>query len=142
MLAIQEIDSDAEVQSAFALMAQLRDRITAESFPAQVRRQQREGYVLLGGKIEQEWVVLAGIRNAHTLSRGEHIFVDDLVTDAAVRGKGHGTQMLRWIAARAKRQGIPRIYLDSRNTARTFYEQAGFTCLTSVPCWIDVAALG
>ena len=142
MLAIQEIDSDEGIQSAYALMAQLRDRIAPESFLAEVRRQQREGYVLLGGQVEREWVVLAGIRNAHTLAWGEHIFVDDLVTAAASRGKGHGTAMLRFIAARANRLGIPRIYLDSRNTAREFYEKLGFTCLTAIPCWIDVAALG
>ena len=49
--------------------------------------------------------------------------------------------MLRWIAERAKASGVPRIYLDSRLTAKGFYEQVGFTMLTSIPCWIDVNKL-
>jgi GNAT superfamily N-acetyltransferase len=82
-------------------------------------------------------VALAGFRPAHTLSRGPHFFVDDLVTDAARRGAGYGTAMLEWIAARAREHGVPRVYLDSRDTAREFYERLGFTLLTSIPCWIE-----
>ena len=39
------------------------------------------------------------------------------------------------------RFGVPRVYLDSRLTARSYYEQVGFTMLTSIPCWIDVDKL-
>ena len=69
------------------------------------------------------------------------MFVDALITDPACRGEGHGAAMLAWIAARAKAAGVPRVYLDSRVTARGFYEQVGFTMLTSIPCWIDVDKL-
>ena len=70
------------------------------------------------------------------------MFVDDLVTDPDQRGEGYGRAMLAWIAARAKAAGVPRMYLDSRLTAKGFYEQVGFTMLTSIPCWIDVDKLG
>ena len=30
------------------------------------------------------------------------------------------------------------MYLDSRVTAKGFYERAGFTFLTSIPCWVDI----
>jgi hypothetical protein len=33
---------------------------------------------------------------------------------------------------------VPRIYLDSRNTARPFYEKMGFQFNTSVPCYIEL----
>jgi GNAT superfamily N-acetyltransferase len=90
-----------------------------------------------GGFLNDRLVVLAGFRPGHTLSSGAHLFVDDLVTDEASRGDGHGTAMLVWLAARAREQGITRIYLDSRATARGFYEHVGFTFLTAIPCWID-----
>jgi N-acetylglutamate synthase-like GNAT family acetyltransferase len=86
-------------------------------------------------------VTLAGVRRTHTLARGEHLFVDDLVTATDVQGQGHGTEMMRWLAAQAAGLGIPRIYLDSRDTARGFYETLGFTFRTSIPCWIDVDKL-
>jgi GNAT superfamily N-acetyltransferase len=140
-LAIRILETDADVLLAFRLMSILRDRIKAETFLAEVRRQQRDGYQLIGGFVEGTLIALAGSRPGHTLSRGEHVFVDDLVTDPDRRGEGHGTAMLAWIAARAKAAGVPRLYLDSRFSARGFYEQVGFTMLTSIPCWIDVDTL-
>ncbi len=83
-------------------------------------------------------MTLAGIRRSHTLSRGEHLFVDDLVTDESLRGRGYGRATIDWLTARARAEGVPRIYLDSRVTARGFYERVGFTFHTSIPCWLDV----
>ena len=136
------LTTDADLQHAFPLMSSLRDRIREDSFIAEVRRQQRDGYELIGGFDEGRLVTLAGIRRSHTLSRGEHLFVDDLVTDESVRGKGYGTRTIAWLVERARGEGIPRIYLDSRNTARGFYERVGFTFHTSIPCWIDVTKGG
>jgi GNAT superfamily N-acetyltransferase len=139
--AIRILETDADILAAFPLMSVLRDRINADTFLAEIRRQQRDGYQLIGGFVDGTLVALAGSRPAHTLSRGEHVFVDDLVTDPERRGEGHGAAMLTWIAARAKAAGVPRVYLDSRLTARSFYEQVGFTMMTSIPCWIDVDRL-
>ena len=130
-----------EIESAFPLMSTLRPRIRRETFLAEVRRQQLQGYELIGGFDGGRLVALAGVRRSHTLSRGEHLFVDDLVTDAQVQGRGYGTGMLRWLAARASAEGVARLYLDSRDTARGFYEKIGLTFLTSIPCWIDTARL-
>ncbi len=138
---IRELVSDADILSAFPLMAELRARIRRETFLAEVRRQQVEGYRLFGAFEAGALVALAGIRRSHTLARGEHVFVDDLVTTEARRGDGFGTALLRRIAARAAEQGVSRIYLDSRATAKGFYEQIGFEMTTSIPCRIDVASL-
>ena len=140
-MTIRILDSDADITAAFPLMSSLRDRIRQGSFLAEVRRQQRDGYEMIGGFLDGRLVALAGVRPGHTLSRGEHVFVDDLVTDESHRGEGHGRAMLVWVAARAHAAGVPRVYLDSRATAKTFYEGVGFTCLTSIPCWIDSGAL-
>ena len=119
-------------------MSSLRDRVRGETFVDEIRRQQRDGYELIGGFDDGRLVTLAGIRRSHTLSRGEHLFVDDLVTDESVRGHGYGREMMDWLSARARTERIPRIYLDCRSTARGFYERIGFTFLTAIPCWIDV----
>jgi ribosomal protein S18 acetylase RimI-like enzyme len=135
------VSSEAGLTAVYPLMRQLRDRITPETFAAEVRVQQAQGYELIAGFDAGTPVVLAGIRRTHTLSRGAHLFVDDLVTSDAVRGRGHGRAMLAHLAALARAAGLPRVYLDARLTAKGFYEQLGFTFLTSVPCWIEADRL-
>jgi ribosomal protein S18 acetylase RimI-like enzyme len=138
---IREIQTDADIAQAFPLMKSLRDRISQTTFASEIRRQQTLGYQLFGGFESEHLVVLAGVRRSHTLSRGDHLFVDDLVSDEAVRGAGHGREIMRWLARRAAADGIPHIYLDARITAKGFYEKLGFTFHTSIPCWIDVDRL-
>ena len=138
-LEVRELTTDAEIGSAYSLARQLRDRVREETFLSEVRRQATDGYRLYGGYEEGRLVALAGVRRSHTLSRGEHLFVDDLVTDERARGRGHGRTMLEWLGFQAAGQGIPRIYLDSRAAAKGFYERIGYTFLTSTPCWIDTA---
>jgi GNAT superfamily N-acetyltransferase len=140
-LSIRILETDADILAAFPLMFTLRERIRQETFLAEVRRQQRDGYELIGGFDDGALVALGGSRPGHILSRGEHVFVDDLVTAEARRAEGHGRAMLAWISARAKAAGVPRVYLDSRITAKGFYEGLGFTFLTSAPCWIDSGRL-
>ena len=133
--------TDLDIRGAYPLMAALRDRIREDTFLAEVRRQQLQGYELVGGFDDERLVALAGVRRSHTLSRGEHLFVDDLVTAPDDRGRGYGTELLRWLAVRTAAEGVHKLYLDSRETARGFYGQIGFRFLTSIPCWIDVAEL-
>jgi len=140
-LEIAELTRDDELAAAYPLMAELRPRVKAEDFVLQVRAQQREGYRLLAGSVAGRPVTLAGCRISITLVRGRHLFVDDLVTAASAQGNRYGTAMLRRLAEIAQAEGIDRVYLDSRDTARTFYEQVGFTMNTSIPCYIEVAAL-
>ena len=139
---VRELTTDREIIAAYPLARQLRDRIREETFLAEVRRQESQGYRLFGGFEDGRLVALAGVRRSHTLSRGEHLFVDDLVTAEDVRGRGHGRAMLDWLGEQAAAEGIPRVYLDSRATAKGFYERAGFTFLTSIPCWKETSSSG
>lgn len=137
----RELRTDGEIRDAFPVMSMLRDRIRPDTFLAEVRRLQIDGYQLYGGFDDGVLLVLAGVRRTHTLARGEHLFVDDLVTVDAARARGHGRLMMRWLADRAAAEGLTRIYLDSRATARGFYDRLGFHFLTGIPCWVDVASL-
>ena len=137
-MTIHQLRSDDEIKAAFPLMLQLRDRLHDDTFLQEVRRQQAQGYELIGAFADGRLVALAGVRRTHTLSRGEHLFIDDLVTDAAVQGHGYGSVLVRWLAVRAAAEGIPRLHLDSRISAKGFYERLGFTFHTSIPCWLEV----
>jgi GNAT superfamily N-acetyltransferase len=140
-LSIAEIALGTEMDAVFDLMVVLRPHLRAESFATQVRAQEAQGYRLAGGHVAGRLVVLAGYRLTENLVRGRHLFVDDLVTAPSEQGKGYGEAMLRYLAGRAKEAEMTRVWLDSRDTARTFYEQVGFTVHTSLPCYIDVATL-
>jgi GNAT superfamily N-acetyltransferase len=139
---VRDLSTDAEIAAAYPLMAELRPQLpSGEAFVGLVRRQQQDRYVLVGGFAGERLVALAGIRSSHTLSRGPHLFVDDLVTAAAARGRGYGTAMLRALGRRAEEMGLPILCLDSRDTALTFYKQVGFEPHSSVPCKIAVGDL-
>ena len=140
-MTIRELESEDDISLAYPLMKVLRERISSATFASEVRRQREVGYRLIGGFEGARLVVLAGIRRAHTLSRGDHLFVDDLVSDESVRGAGYGRVMMQWLARAAAADGIPRIYLDARITAKGFYQRLGFSFHTSIPCWIDVDRL-
>ncbi len=140
-ITFRELRADEEIERAFPLMALLREHLLEETFLADVRQQQLQGYELLGAYDSGRLVALAGVRRTRTLSRGEHLFVDDLVTGPDVQRRGYGRQLMAWLARRCQAEGISRIHLDARVTASGFYEKLGFTFHTSVPCWIDTATL-
>lgn len=140
-LKIRELSGDDELAGSFQLMSVLRPHLRAGEYRSQIRAQQKDGYHLMGGFIEERLVVLAGFRYSLTLSRGPHLFVDDLVTDPAQQGKGHATAMLKHLAILAREKSLSRIWLDSRDTARTYYEKVGFKVHTSMPCMIEVSQL-
>lgn len=135
---VRRLSSDAEVYAAHPLVRELRPHVeTPEALLELLRRQAAEGYTLVGGFAGDRLVALAGYRLTCTLVRGPHLFVDDLVTTTGDRGRGYGKQMIDWLRGVARAAGLTRVYLDSRDTAVGFYEQAGFTFLTSRPCWVD-----
>src|SRR4051794_29230200 len=103
---IRVLHTDAEIAAAFPLMHTLRDRLAAGTFVGTVREQQRDGYVLAGGYVDGKLVTLAGFREGLTLSRGPHLFVDDLVTDAGERGNGYGQAMIAWLRGQATERGL------------------------------------
>ena len=134
----KELTTPAEIAAAYDVMAVLRPHVPREEFVDRVTAQQRDGYRLVGAFAAGRPVTLAGFRFALTLARGPHLFVDDLVTATDEQGKGYGAAMLEHLKRLAAQRGMSRVWLDSRDTARTFYEQVGFTAHTSLPCWIDV----
>ncbi len=137
-LQISELTTPDAIAAAYDVMSTLRPHVARDAFVNQIIAQQREGYRLIGGAVAGRLVTLAGFHFALTLARGPHLFVDDLVTAPAEQGKGYGAAMLEHLKCLAAEQGMPRVWLDSRDTARTFYEQVGFSVHTSLPCWIDV----
>ncbi len=69
---------------------------------------------------------VAGFRVVESLAWGRFVYVDDLVTRAALRGRGHAAAVMAWVQDEARRAGCGQVHLDSgvgpdRADAHRFY---------------------
>jgi len=116
--------SDADIARCFAVMTQLRPHLVEGEFVARVRRMQAEGFQLAFLEEAGSVCAVAGYRYYDKLFSGRNLYVDDLVTDAARRSRGHGAALLTWLTQEARRHGCAQLELDSgvqRFEAHRFY---------------------
>lgn len=125
---------DSAVAACLPVLAQLRPDLKhqgADEAHARIRRlEESHGYLLAAALEGAEVRAVAGFRIAESLAWGRFLYVDDLVTDAAHRGEGHGSALLTWLIERAREAGCDELHLDSgvqRADAHRFYEGHGLT---------------
>jgi GNAT superfamily N-acetyltransferase len=124
MPTIQIATTPEEIDRCFPVMSQLRPLLIEAEFAGRIQAQQAEGYQLAFLEHEGAVVSVAGFRVQKMLSSGKTFYVDDLVTDAAARSKGHGEAMIQWLIALAKEAQCNSFDLDSgthRQDAHAFY---------------------
>jgi GNAT superfamily N-acetyltransferase len=114
--------SPPEWVQAYPVIAQLRSLEEAE-FLVRVRRQAYSGYELVAAFLDGKIVGVMGMRPVHTLARGAHLHIDDLVVDAAGRGSGVGRSLMEYADVDARARGMTAIFLDARPDAIPFYER-------------------
>jgi GNAT superfamily N-acetyltransferase len=112
---------------AFPLIKQLRTALDEAEFLQRVRRQSHGGYELVGAYRDGRLIGVMGMRPVHTLARGPHLHVDDLVVDEAVRGSGAGRALMAYAEADALARGMGAVFLDARPDAIPFYEREQYT---------------
>jgi GNAT superfamily N-acetyltransferase len=121
--------SDAEVESCYPVMRDLRPRYEPSAFLQQVRRQMNRAGYRLAYLVEADAVrAVAGFRISECLAWGRFLYVDDLVTDGRERSRGHGGELLRWLVQHAREQDCQQLHLDSgvqRFAAHRFYLREG-----------------
>jgi ribosomal protein S18 acetylase RimI-like enzyme len=110
---------------AYPLIAQLRN-VTNEVFLESIKIQTLNGYELIGSFIDEKMAGVMGFRPVHTLARGFHLHIDDLVVDEKSRGLGIGKALLDFATLESERRGMNFIFLDARKEAISFYEQNDF----------------
>ena len=124
-----------ETHLAFGPIRQLRPHIgSVEDFVNQVNGSQRpEGYRLVasfaGDDASPFAASAAGFRRLHTLAWGDVLYIDDLVTLEAHRGRGHASRLLNWVLKEARRLGCDQVHLDSaphRHPAHRLYLSEGY----------------
>ena len=115
----------------FQLIVQLRPHLDREEFLQRVRRQSHGGYELVGAFRDGRLVGVLGMRPVHTLVRGPHLHIDDIVIDEGVRKSGGGRALMDYAVADARSRGMNSVFLDARPEAIGFYEAIGFALHTT-----------
>jgi GNAT superfamily N-acetyltransferase len=106
--------TDAEILGCWPLFRVLRPHLVEGELVGRVRRQESEhGYALIWVEEAGVPVALAGFRVMEFLAWGRVLYVDDLVTDEARRGRGHGGRLLDWLLEEARRRDCAELHLDS-----------------------------
>lgn len=113
----------AEWKQAFPIVAQLRPALDEAEFLRRAQRQSFSGYELIGAFRDGALVGVLGMRPVHTLARGPHLHVDDLVVDEQVRSGGIGKALLAFAEEDAQTRGLGAVFLDARREAIPFYER-------------------
>lgn len=115
----------SEWGGAYSVVSQLRS-ITRDQFLVSVEVQALNGYELIAAYSEGSIVGVMGCRPVHTLARGLHLHIDDLVIDENQRNSGIGKQLLDFAVNEAKNRQMNFVFLDARKEAIPFYEKNGF----------------
>jgi GNAT superfamily N-acetyltransferase len=130
---VREIGA-GETHLAARTLLELRPGLgSAEALVRQVDERQRPAGYRLVGVFEDgaaEAAAVAGFRINEYLAWGRHLYVDDLVTAAHRRGRGHADRLFAWLEDEARHCGCTQFHLDSgvgedRQDAHRFYFRHG-----------------
>ena len=117
-------EEDHEIQSCYAVMAELRPHVQPSEFLARVKRQMEIAGYKLAYLADVEVKAVAGFRISECLAWGKFLYVDDLVSKSDGRSKGFGGALFDWLVEYAKAEGCDQFHLDSgvqRFAAHRFY---------------------
>jgi GNAT superfamily N-acetyltransferase len=109
-------------------MAELRPKITRAEFLPFVKRLGATNNFRLAFLEEHGIKAVAGYRVSEWLAGGKYLEIEDLVTAADARSRGHGGELFDWLMAEASRAGCRQVRLVSnvrRVDAHRFYLRKG-----------------
>jgi len=117
----------SELAQAYPVISQLRTHLSLTEYLALASEMKANAYQVLCLFEESQIVAYAGFARGANLYYGRHVWVYDLVTDQAKRGKGYGKLLLSCVEGLAKDNDLECIALSSRfvmKDAHQFYENA------------------
>ncbi|MBK6910924.1 MAG: GNAT family N-acetyltransferase [bacterium] len=132
-MTIHHATSPEQIRLVYNVMRELRPHLTADQFVEQVLRQMREhGYILIYIEESGQPLAAAGYRRTELLHWGKVLYIDDLVTAAAARGRGCADHLFKFIVNQAREEGLAAVHLDSgthagRYDAHRFYHKHGMS---------------
>ena len=126
---IKKCTSDNDIAKCWQVIVELRPHLIESEFINTVKEMVSEGYQLAFIEEDGKAAAAIGYRYLQYLYNGKHIYIDDLSTLPAARGKGYGGKLLDFVEAEAKAKGYKVVTLDSghqRFDAHRLYLNKGF----------------
>jgi len=128
-LLLIRVSEEIQLAAVLPLIQQLRPHlVNLDDWIAYWKRASQAGYRLWSLKKADQFVALASYRIAENLVHGHYLYVEDLVTDQAVRGTGYGQILMEMLKQEALEQGCGKIVLDTglnNALAHRFYYRQG-----------------
>lgn len=132
MSEIREV-AEGETHRAAPALLELRPNAgPLDTLISRVDVQRGGGYRIVGAFDEDEGVAAAvvGFKVAENLVWGRHLYIEDVVTRADGRGRGHAPALMEWVLDEARRMGCGQVHLNSgvgsdRRGAHRFYFNSG-----------------
>jgi GNAT superfamily N-acetyltransferase len=124
---IELAETDEQRLACFEVLKELRPALVRERFLEDLARLGKQGFAL-AALWDPDVRAVAGFRPMEMFSTGPILYVDDLVTASAHRGKGYGAALLAFLNEHAKSLGCRYLELDSgsqRLDAHRFYRREG-----------------
>ena len=122
-----------DLAACYPLMRQLRPHLASfDEFQARWMRQGEAGYRGIALWADGRPRALAGFRVLENFVHGRFLYVDDLVTDAGERGRGHGERLLARLKAEGEALGCDKLVLDTgldNALAHRFYYRQGLLAM-------------
>jgi GNAT superfamily N-acetyltransferase len=127
---VRELMQGESAVAAEALLELRGHHGTVEALTARIDAQRPDGYRVVASLEGGTAAAVAGFRIVENTAWGRFLYVDDLVTRADMRGRGHAGAVMAWVEQEAVRQGCDEVHLDSgvgpeREDAHRFYFHHG-----------------
>jgi GNAT superfamily N-acetyltransferase len=132
MSQVRELDTTETRRAAAALLELRPHHGSVEAMTERVDAARAAGYRVAASfdADEEHAAAVAGFRLGENLAWGRFLYVDDLVTRAVARGRGHADAVMALVTEIATREGCGELHLDSgvgpdRQDAHRFYFRHG-----------------
>ena len=128
---IQAVKTTTDIVFCQDVIKGLRPDLDMNTSVSQVIEMMKEGYQLLyiTDDNNKKAAAFIGFRTLQMLRTGKIIYIDDLFTLAAYRGRGYARALLSHVHQQAKASGVKSVHLDSgytKHDAHRLYLNKGY----------------
>ncbi len=126
---IKKVNSSDELLNCTEVIHELRPHLKGKNLVALFKQMQTEKFEIAVVEMNNKVVAFIGFRYLTFLYSGKTLYIDDLCTLPAYRGKGCASKLLDYALQEATKNNIDAVTLDSgyhRHKAHQLYLNKGF----------------
>ena len=132
MSEIREIPKGETYRAAPALLELRPNAGPHDALISRIDVQREHGYRIVAAfdEDQRDAAAVIGFKVTENLVWGRYLYIEDVVTRAAGRGRGHAPALMAWVLDEARRTGCAQVHLNSgvdsnRRGAHRFYFNSG-----------------